>query len=187
LNGLTVLNKAAGTVLVGDAGAGVVYRVDTNSGQYQQVLSDPLMTPAGPPFPQLGINGIHICSNFVYWANTFQGVFARIPIHADGTAAGPAAVLVNIGLGDDFTFDSVGNVYLAQNLNNTLQKITPAGVTSIIAGDLHSSALPGPTAAQFGRTAADHSVLYVTTTGGIGSPVNGTYVEGGKITAVTIA
>ncbi len=48
----------------------------------------------------------------------------------------------------------------------------------IIAGNTNSNLLAGDTAAAFGRTALDQSILYVVTNGGIAAPVNGTYIEG---------
>lgn len=165
------------TVLVADTGAGVVYRVDTDSGKYQVVLNDPLMSE---------INGIHIRRESLYFTTSFVGVFGRVPIYSDGTAAGPVEVIAQIGFGDDFVFDHAGNAYVTQNPLNTLAKISPGGDVTVVAGNINSSILAGPTAVQFSRIPFDRSTFYVTTNGGFGSPVNGTFVEGGKVTAVRI-
>jgi sugar lactone lactonase YvrE len=187
LNGLTVLNKQDRTVLISDSGAGVVYRVDTHSGSYKVVLTDPLMKPLPPPAEQLGINGINVRSGVLYWTNTLQTLFARVPIHSDGTAAGPSELITRNGLNDDFTFDFAGTAYIGQNVANTLGIVTAANVSSTLVGNLNSTELVGPTAVQFGRTESDRSVLYVTTSGGLAVPVNGTYTEGGKVVAVKIS
>jgi hypothetical protein len=47
---------------------------------------------------------------------------------------------------------------------------------------LNSTLVAGATATNFGRTHADRSVVYVTTSGEIGSPVK---IEGGKIVAIS--
>ena len=60
-------------------------------------------------------------------------------------------------------------------------KITPDGAVTIVAGDLHSTLVAGPTSTAFGRTQQDHSVLHVTTTGGFWSSVK---LEGGKVVAI---
>lgn len=64
------------------------------------------------------------------------------------------------------------------NLQNTVQKITLAGDVTVVAGNINSTLLAISTATQFGRTAADSSVLYVMTggrfTNGAGETVAGT-------------
>jgi len=182
LNGMTTLDKS-GNVLIADSGAGVVWQLDTRSGDYRIAIDDPLMKPLPGPVV-LGINGIHIRNSFLYFSNSFRFTFNRVPIHSNGTAAGAAKVLVQSGLCDDFAFDQAGNTFMTQDPGNALQKITPEGVVTVVVGNQNSTELVGPTAAQFGRTPLEESILYVTTNGGLASPVNGTYVEGGKVVAV---
>ncbi|KAF7976645.1 hypothetical protein HWV62_5967 [Athelia sp. TMB] len=164
LNGLAVLDTK-GNVLVSDSGAGVVYLVDTNTGAYQVVLDDPTMKAAAGG-EQLGINGIQIQNDFLYFTSSTQGLFARVAIHQNGTAAGPVKVVASLGgFGDDFALDRAGNAYIATNPEDTLIKVTPAGKVALVAGNINSTALAGGTSAHFGRTAADKSTLYVTTGG----------------------
>ncbi|KAF7970901.1 hypothetical protein HWV62_22662 [Athelia sp. TMB] len=163
LNGATTLNENA--ILVADSSAGVVYRVDTLSGNYSVVLDDPTMKAAAGSILHLGINGLHVRDNYLYYTSSTQGIFVRIPINDDGTAAGAAEIIAHNGLDDDFTFDSAGNAYVATNSDNTVQKITPAGEVTVIAGSANSPTFAGATSAHFGRTAADESVLYITTDG----------------------
>jgi hypothetical protein len=84
-------------------------------------------------------------------------------------------------LGYDFSLDKVGNSFVGQNVNNTVAKITPEGVVTVIAGSSNSTQVAGATATEFGQTHKDSSVLYITTSGGIGSPAQ---VEGGKVIAL---
>jgi hypothetical protein len=184
LNGMCTFDKS-GNVLISDSQASVVWRLDTRSGDHQIAIDDPLMKPLPGPVV-LGINGIHIRNNFLYFANSLRLTFNRVPIHSNGTAAGAAKVLVQSGLCDDFAFDQAGNAFMTQNAGNALQKITPEGVVTVIVGNPNSTELVGPMAAQFGRTPLDESILYVTTNGGLAGPVNGTYVEGGKVVAVDL-
>ncbi|KAF7975421.1 hypothetical protein HWV62_9537 [Athelia sp. TMB] len=164
LNGLAVLDTN-GSVLVSDSGAGVVYRVDTNTGEYQIVLEDPLMKPAAGGV-QLGINGIQIQNGYLYFTSSTQGLFARVAIHPNGTAAGSIEVVASLGgFGDDFALDRAGDAYIGTNPDDTLIKVTPAGEVTLIAGSINSTALAGATSTHFGRTAADESILYVTTSG----------------------
>ncbi|KAF7980947.1 hypothetical protein HWV62_36181 [Athelia sp. TMB] len=184
LNGMAVLD-ANGTVLVADSGAGAVYRVNTNTGENQVVITDPLMQPAvDAPF-QLGINGIGIRGGYLYFTSSTQGLFARIAIRADGTpAAGAAAVVSRTGAVDDFAFGRNGAAYIATNLGNTLLEVTPAGNATVVAGDINSSVLAGATSARFGRTAADSSVLYVTIDGRFTNAAGNATFLPGKVLAV---
>lgn len=184
LNGVTTLGEN-GSILVADSGAGVVYRVDTKSGKYAIVLDDPTMKQAVNATLQIGINGLHIRDKYLYYTSSTQGIFARIPIHPNGTAAGAAQIIAHNGLDDDFTFDRAGNAYVATNSENTLQKITPAGNVTVVAGNINSILLAGSTAAQFGRTAEDSSVLYVTTDGHFTNAAGVTVSGTGGVVAIS--
>lgn len=71
LNGLTLLRQEKETILISDAGAGLVWRVNTCRGEYKVILEYVLMNPKAGAFPVLGTNGIHIHNGFVYFTNTF--------------------------------------------------------------------------------------------------------------------
>jgi hypothetical protein len=64
--------------------------------------------------------------------------------------------------------------------------VKPNGETEVLAGDPQSSVLPGPTSAAFGRTVNDANTIYVTTSGALFAPINGTYTEGAKVVAVKL-
>ena len=180
LNGMAVLNKSKGLVVVGDAGAGVVFTLDVRTGRYSKTIDDPTMKPTDS-FP-IGINGVKVRGGYLYYATTAQELFSRIPINSfDGTAGGPAEIIANNIFGDDFSLDLSGNAYIGENPKDVVAKITPEGVATVVAGSLNSILVAGATSTAFGRTGVDRSVLYVTTSGGIGSPVP---VEGGKVVAI---
>ena len=84
---MTHLAPGSPYLLIADSGLGVVWRLHTRSSQYEIVLDSPLMKPVPTP-PILGINGIHIFKSFVYFTNSFQGIFARVPVHLSGPHAG---------------------------------------------------------------------------------------------------
>ncbi|KZP21467.1 hypothetical protein FIBSPDRAFT_860646 [Athelia psychrophila] len=184
LNGATPLNENGSAILVADSGAGVVYRIDTHSGNYTVVLDDPTMKIAANSTAPFGINGVHIKGHYLYYTSSTQMLFARIPIHPDGTAAGPAEIIARSGLKDDFTFDRAGYAYVATNSDNTVQKITPSGNVTVIAGNINSALFAGATAAQFGRTIADSSVLYVTTDGEFTNAAGTTVLGTGGVVAI---
>jgi hypothetical protein len=180
LNGMAVLNEKKRLVVVGDAGAGVVFTLDVGTGRYSKTMGDPTMKPTSS-FP-IGINGIKIRGRYLYYATTAQELFSRILINSDdGTAAGPVECIAKNVFGDDFSLDELGNAYVGENVKDVVAKITPEGVVTVMAGSLNSTLVSGATSTEFGRTYVDRSVLYVTTSGGIGSSAP---VEGGKVVAI---
>lgn len=185
LNGLTVLNEKEKTVLVSDSGLGVVWLVDLDTGRYHIALDDPTMKhPANgtTAASTLGINGIHIRADYVYYTNSGQELFVKLRIHPNGTQAGAAQILVANYFGDDFAFDHIGNAYVTEDPGNALYKVTPSGEVSVVLGGANESLIEGDTAAQFGRTPIDRDVLYITTNGGLVNPVDGP-ATGGKVIA----
>ncbi|KNG81697.1 hypothetical protein ANOM_011457 [Aspergillus nomiae NRRL 13137] len=179
LNGMTTLGDGNNTLLLADSGAGNVLGLDLQTNTYHRVMKDDTMAP-GPPL-YLGINGIHLYRDYLYYTNTAQ-LLARIPIHPNGTSAGEAEVIVRNYVGDDFAIDRAGNIYVAEDLGNALYKYGVDGTVRVILGSNNSSVIAGDTAAQFGRTCIDEDILYITTNGGMANPVNGTVV-GGKVVA----
>ena len=183
LNGLTTLSTEHQTVLAADSATGDIYRVDMRTGAYEVVLRDELTSPV-PGSGKLAVNGIRIHEGYLYFTNSYRYFLGRVPIRADGTAVGEFEKIADTGLGDDFAIDERGDVYLAED--STVVRIAPGGRQDLVVGSVNSTAVTGDTSARFGRTEADQDVLYVVTNGGLSSPVNGTYVEGGKVVAVDL-
>ena len=68
---------------------------------------------------------------------------------------------------DDFTLDGEGNAFLAVRTANEITRIKRSGGPQVvISGMENSTDIVEPTAVEFGRTAEDRRVLYVTTGGG---------------------
>ena len=135
---MALLNESRGLVVIGDAGAGQVFTVDVKTGTYSRTIEDPTMAPTPSTRPE--INGIKIRGGYLYYTTSAQATCNRIPINgADGSLAGPAGVLARFLEGDDFSFDPAGNAYIAQNAGRTMAKVTPVGVTSIVARNLDST------------------------------------------------
>jgi hypothetical protein len=182
LNGIAALNESQGLLVVGDAGAGVVYTLNVHTGNYSKTIDDPTMKP-NSSYP-IGINGIKVRDGYLYYTSEAQELFCRIPINTtSGTATGPAEIIATNIFGDDFSLDQAGNAYVGENIRNVVAEITPGGNVSVVAGSLNSTLVAGATSTAFGRTSGNGSVLYVTTSGGLGSPVR---AEGGKVVAIYI-
>ncbi|EON97825.1 putative six-bladed beta-propeller -like protein [Phaeoacremonium minimum UCRPA7] len=137
---------------------------------------------------QIGINGIKVFHGYLYWANSFEATIYRLKLDAKGYAAKGAKVepvaVVDAAFIDDFTIDSTGVIWAATNLDNRVLAIKPFGENVVVEGSLTELTVAGDTAAAFGRLKADKKVLYVSTSGAEGAPVNGTITEGGKVVAI---
>ncbi|KAJ6017600.1 hypothetical protein N7451_000979 [Penicillium sp. IBT 35674x] len=152
LNGLTTLSDDL--ILVADAYNGWVYRVNTSTGAYSVALLD----------------------DYLYWSNTAVGTLNRIRITAKGAPIGKAEVVTsNVPKADDFIFKSDGVAFIAQNQMDELSVLYPGqSEAAVIAGSNISTILAGVSAGKFGRLADDEHILYLTTSGAEGKPINGT-------------
>ncbi|EJD41873.1 hypothetical protein AURDEDRAFT_68231 [Auricularia subglabra TFB-10046 SS5] len=187
LNGMTRLD-GRGRVLVSDPGSGTVFRVDTRTGAVAVAVQDPLFTAPPPPALQLGVNGIRLRGRDLFFANSGKGLLGHVPIRADGTAAGAVRVIATDITPDDFALrpGTSREAFACLNPDNTVALVASNGTVAPIAGSIDSTLIPNPTSAQFGRTIVDAGTLYVTTAGGLASPVNGTFIEGGKVVAIDV-
>lgn len=145
-------------------------------------------------FGVTGVNGIHALDNILYLSNTGKGIFAKIPIHEDGTPAGNPIIITRALEGaymDDFALRG-NSAFLVTGSGNSIARVAlnGDGKQTIIAGSLNSTTLAQPTAAAFGRTDLDKDVLYVVTAGGLASPiiVDGQSVQvGAQVVAVDLS
>lgn len=188
LNGLATLNP--NTVLAADSYKGVVWAIDTLTGASRIAISDTLMAPLTTSVFEstIGINGIKLRGSTLYLTNSAQALFAKMEIQPNGTAINAAEVIAHSPPGttyDDFALDGRRDAFLATSQGNTIEEVGRVGEPQIIvAGNINSTEIAEPTAAQFGRTLADRDVLYVTTAGGLEAPINGDERVGGQLVAV---
>lgn len=183
-NGMELLSKPNRTILAADSQKGALFKIDIGTGKHEIAIDIDEMKNAENPMVPIAINGIKIRAGYLYWTNSSKALFCRIKINEDGTAAGDVEILEEGLVGDDFCFDQKGNAWLTQNPLNTVGVVKAQGGIVTVAGKLDQLTLAGGTACQFDRKTGNEHILYVVTTGGLGGPVNGTDVEGGKITAL---
>jgi len=171
LNGLAVLNE--NTVLIVDSGLGAIWAVDTTTGVHTIAIQSPLWLPT--PYFSLGINGIKIRGNTVYWTNSAFGTFGKVQVNKDGTAAGPVEVIASAPTGlsfDDFALDWQGNAWVAGPPNALIKVGIANGNVEVVAGGGTNQTLVGPTSVALNRC-----TLYVAT-GGSGGQSSGQVFEG---------
>lgn len=186
LNGMAALNKD--TILVADSWRGNIVKLDVKTKKYGVVLEDAsLKSNFSAPSLPLGVNGLRLHGDYLYYSNTVQRLIGRVKIDKKtGKAAGPYHIIAQgqtISVPDDFAVAKDGSVYLTSPLaapeGDTLQKVSLNGKVELVAK------VDGPTAAQFGRTSRDKNVLYLSSMGGFGA--NGAPKQGGKVIAVNLS
>ena len=185
LNGGCLL--APGVMLIADSFAGLIWRVDLDSGahsararvwmRHDTMAFDPDSDVAPPPQP--GINGIHYGpkTGYAYYTSTAQQVFMRIPVNPDTLQpAGTPEFVAAIDKTDDFCIDeTAGFAYVTRHRGNTLDRVplAPGHGSEVrhIAGDPFNEALAGPSSLAWARGPADPGhVAYVTIDGGRTAP-----------------
>ncbi|KUJ12493.1 uncharacterized protein LY89DRAFT_542018, partial [Mollisia scopiformis] len=188
LNGLSTLSPEKGLIVAADSFKGVIWLINVNTGAYSILFQDPALAPTSPEPSGLSVNGIRVLppsahnndTAWIYFDNTAKATFNRVPISLSALKATAAVqqLASNISI-DDFALDPErGYAYVAAGAINQVFRIPLEGGTpEYVFGGLNSTVIPNPTSVAV----AGEGRIYVTTTGGIESPVNGTYREGGKV------
>ncbi|MCJ1316732.1 hypothetical protein MMC15_002053 [Xylographa vitiligo] len=181
-DGIATLDNEIGLVLLADAAQGIVWRVDATTGDYSIAIQDALFTTNNTLIP-LGVDGIHILNDYLYFTNFGNNAFGRVAISANGSATGPVEIIATMTIPDDFTITDDGTAYLAGD--NSLYRYRQDGAVDILVGGPKSLVLEGCTSAQLGRTRMDKNVIYIGTNGGLLAPVDG-QIHGGQLVAVNV-
>ena len=150
------------TVLVTDSKYGVVWQAPADgTGRPLTVWKDdPLFkVPAGDT---LGPNGIYIFHDAAYVAVSDTALIVKVPILPDGSA-GLASVHARLrDTCDNFSFDVVGDIYCTTDPFETVTKISPAGIETVLLNA--ADGLDTPTSTYFGF-GPEGKTLYVTNAG----------------------
>ncbi|KAI1288299.1 hypothetical protein F5Y03DRAFT_379887 [Xylaria venustula] len=179
-----------GKYLVSDTKAGIIWRVDVESGTYEEIMHDNSMIPPAWAPIAFGINSAHVHDGYVYYSNAYLGYFYRFRMTDDGYAAPGAKIEIYQHMRavfvDGVTFGpGTGDViWVASNANNQLVAVPPWGDPVAVLGASDETVLAGPVAVAFGKLPGDTETLYVVTGGALLNPVNGSFVEGGRVLAV---
>ncbi|RSL99288.1 hypothetical protein CDV31_012246 [Fusarium ambrosium] len=193
LNGVTAIPGISDVVLVADSANGFVGRLELSTGTFDtSTFRFPLeMDPMEGARLPIGVNGIQIRDEHLYWTNSFQACIYRIAITPTGFPArySRPELIANLSQGvnflDDFTFDLDGNIYASTNLDNSVVYIDAQSKEwKTVVGGIGEMTVAGSTSVAFGRGEKNKEVLYVSTSGAIATPVNGTEIEGAKVVAI---
>lgn len=187
LNGMATLDVETRTVAIADCEAGLVWKLDTNTGEHTVMLKDETMAANREIGVLLGINGLQVHNGYVYYVNTPEQLFCRIPVDtATGQQLGPREIISEDILCDDFAISAQGVGYLAGFRDNVVTRVSLDGRQQIVAGSHDSRELMSATSAAFGRRQKSH-VLYITNGGETPNAMtNSTTTRGGKVTALLL-
>ncbi|KAI8626298.1 hypothetical protein F5Y19DRAFT_226491 [Xylariaceae sp. FL1651] len=184
MDGMAALPKHPRTVLSADSIGGRILRIDTLNDCVSVAFSDAALGP-GNNATALGIKGLRIRGDYLYFTNSAQGIFGRFPIDENGTNTGKVEILAHPGCRsdegnsyDDFAFDDEGNVFVAVH-PSSINKITPGGAESTFAGDESSETFLEPTSVVISN---DKKSLYVST----GGKDTGFPISGGQVVKVQL-
>jgi len=187
LNGMTTFSEFGdcGTVLIADSALGLVFKLDVASRNYSIAVQVPEMAALSSSPLSIGVNGIKLFGEYLYWTNSVLGMFSRIKLGWTAQAVGASETIAsNQGFEDDFIFDREGNAWIATDSGNTINVIFRNGTNVTVEGGADQIAVAGSTSCQFGRTLGDLKTLYVATNGGLSNPLPGNVTEGGKVVAI---
>ena len=161
LNGMAALNGFSGTILVADTILGAVYKVDVSTGAYSIAIQNDDFAPVAGHTPAFGINGLRMSGGDLYFTNSAQGLFGRVPVNGEGAAEGDVQILARLetsaGTYDDLDLDCEGNSWIATHTDMVLT-VTTGGTQSNMTGG--TTPFLQPTSARFGR-GGEAGVLYV--------------------------
>lgn len=163
LNGVTWLK--GDKFLIADSYKGTIWEFDAKAKTAKVWLENTMLARSNEKNLFPAVNGLKIFKNTLYVTNTERQQILRIPVLSDGGAGKPEIWLEKIN-GDDFAFDSSGNLFVTTHVYNNVLKITPNGKTSVIA---ENSNVIGDTSLAFG-SGKNKNTIFVVTNGGISFP-----------------
>ncbi|KAI3323665.1 hypothetical protein HD806DRAFT_70106 [Xylariaceae sp. AK1471] len=191
INGIVTLPKHKHVILAIDSAKGVMYRVNTVSGEVDVAFEDELLangnsnsTGGGSPTspPPIGANGVKIHDGYLYFTQSVQQFFGRIRISDAGDKIGDVEKIVSVPEGlrayDDFAMTKGGVSYAVVHPNAVVE-VTPSGQQTVIYRPDEIPNLREPTSAAL---SADERRLYIVTGG---NQTNGK-VYGGQIVEVEL-
>ncbi|KAK3401744.1 hypothetical protein B0T20DRAFT_450711 [Sordaria brevicollis] len=195
-NGLASVPENPDVVLIADSFAGLVWRLDIRTGSYDVAVQVPEMAAPANGSGVVGVNGVKVHGGYLYWTNSATVSIYRVRLdrkgyryhyHYRSTTAAEVELVADLSLEapflDDFAVREDGVIFVATNSGNKLFAVDtdPKKKVVLVGGAETELTFAGGTAAAFGR---DNKMLYVTTCGGLRTPINGTVVEGGKVVGV---
>lgn len=148
---------------VADSALGVIWRINAETGEVRQAMTDNRLRAR--PWIALapGANGIHFFGRELYVTVSDAGKVFKTTLDRDNSL-GPLSVFAEGIPGDDFAIDEQGSLYVTTHPFNTVVRITQSGERTVVATT--AQGVTGATDAAFGVLPGDRDTLYVATDGG---------------------
>ncbi|KAF2830043.1 hypothetical protein CC86DRAFT_403366 [Ophiobolus disseminans] len=159
-NGVALINPH--TLLLADPLAGNIVKLDLRSKAYDVVLEHPTLDANLSSTLPLGVNGVRIHKDYLYYSNSVQSLLGRVRINMHtGSAIGAFETITsgaNVREPDDFAVRRDGSVVLARPLGDALVKIGVDGQVETVAS---GGAVSGATSVVLGG----ENVVFLSTSG----------------------
>ena len=166
-NGLESLD--GGRYIFADSIRGIIWEINYWERNFSVYLQHELLTPKPKPdIWQPGANGVRIFENKLFISSTNRRLLLSVELCDSKPVADTLKIVKEKIFVDDFDFDEVGNLYITTHPLNVVQRMTPNGTISVVAGP--EEGVRGNTACRFGRKPGDEKSLYVVADGGIFNP-----------------
>jgi sugar lactone lactonase YvrE len=158
----SVLNDVAidtrSNVYVSESLGGAIWRLTPDGEFGAWITSDLLLGGVHPGFGvEFGANGLAYHKGALYAGIHLNGRVIRVPIERDGSPGAPAIVIEDAALigNDGLELDPRGNIYVANNFSNTVQRIRASdlGIETVV-----GEGLSAPASIAF---SSNHRMLYV--------------------------
>ncbi|KAF1359891.1 hypothetical protein EJ07DRAFT_118089, partial [Lizonia empirigonia] len=180
INGLTALDSH--TLLLADSWAGNIASLNTRTGETKVWFEDASTASnfSAPGLP-LGVNGIKVHKDFVYFTNTVHNSLNRVRVSSKGTASGKVEVLahgVAIAVPDDFAVLEDGCFILGRPMSDELVRVGKDGKVGVVTN------VEGVTAVAVERREKGRTVAYLSSMGGFNA--NGSVKAGGRVVALDL-
>ncbi|KAL8717975.1 MAG: hypothetical protein Q9225_004834, partial [Loekoesia sp. 1 TL-2023] len=176
LNGMTTVEGLPDTVLLADSRNGAIWSLNINTGDHHVMMQHVLFNSTSL-FP-LGINGLTSLDKMLYFTNSAQAFYGRVPIDIDngGIATAEPEIIARAGpevlAFDDLVLDWAGRAWVTTH-HHSLTEISLEGKQR----NFTHSDLAEPTSVIFGRDSKKAEKTLYVTTAGWGTP-------GGQVIAV---
>lgn len=163
LNGVVVLNHQKGLLLVADSTLGLIWQLNIHTREIKIFANEYLTKAPRGAQPPVGVNGIKVRNEAVYFTNYDRGLIARIIVQRNETRTGPAvAVVTGLATVDDFNIGANGAFFAAQIGADALSYAPATGGDAAIIANITTN----PTALAFGRRPEDAQSAYISCAGG---------------------
>lgn len=178
LNGITHLEKD--DFLIADSYKGCIWKVNVRNKTIINWLEDDLLKRSTTQNPTPAANGIKKYKNAIYVSNTQKQLLLKIETE-NNQPLKPEIYASQVNI-DDFIFDDKGNIYATTHVYNSVIKITPNLITTIIAEQ--PQGVSGSTACVLQKS-KNGLRLYISTNGGMYLPP-ATGIEESKIVVLKL-